>query len=153
MPNWCQNVLYVNHNNKKKMAALLAAVKAGEMCQHIKPMPKELEDTTAPSDSPNWYDWRLANWDTKWDICDAWDTDEIYHDEHSGEFHVFKFDTAWSPPIAVYDEMVKQGFDVRAEYIEYGVGYCGDYFNGDEYHYDEIPEDRSVNEHLQSEYA
>lgn len=186
MPNWCQNVLYVNHTDKEKMAALLAAVKAGAMCDHILPMPEQLKgivsgscnidgqqvrlwrvidgvETIIPADeieqleaeygTASWYEWALRNWHTKWDICDPWDTDQIYHDEGSGDFHVFKFDTAWSPPIGVYEEMVKQGFDVRAEYIEYGMGFCGDYINGDEYHYDEIPKDRDIDEHLESEYA
>ena len=113
MPNWCQNVIYVSHADKNKMVALKDAIINGEMCDHIKPMPEALKDTTSPSDSPNWYDWACDNWGTKWDVCSPWDTDEIYSDEN-GETYVFKFDTAWSPPIPVYDEMIKQGFNLVA---------------------------------------
>ena len=34
------------------------------------PMPQELKGTTSPSDTPNWYDWCVENWGTKWDIDD-----------------------------------------------------------------------------------
>jgi len=152
MPNWCQNVIYVSHADKNKMVALKDAIINGEMCDHIKPMPEALKDTTSPSDSPNWYDWACDNWGTKWDVCSPWDTDEIYSDEN-GETYVFKFDTAWSPPIPVYDEMIKQGFNLVAKYVEYGMGYHGEYsIDGDFYH-NEIQDGDEIDEHLQSEYA
>ena len=70
-----------------------------------------------------------------------------------GETYVFKFDTAWSPPIPVYDEMIKQGFNLVAKYVEYGMGYHGEYsIDGDFYH-NEIQDGDEIDEHLQSEYA
>ena len=77
MPNWCQNVIYVSHEDKNKMVALKDAILNAEMCDHIKPMPEELKGTTSPSDSPNWYDWACEHWGTKWDICSSHDTDEF----------------------------------------------------------------------------
>ena len=47
-----------------------------------------------------WYDWRLENWDTKWDVHDAEIEEERYEDEL--ESFQANFDTAWSPPEAIY---------------------------------------------------
>ena len=152
MPNWCQNVIYVSHEDKNKMVALKDAIINGEMCDHIKPMPEALKDTTSPSDSPNWYDWACEHWGTKWDICSSHDTDEIYSAD-DGETYVFKFDTAWAPPIPVYDEMIKQGFNLVAKYVEYGMGYHGEYSVDGDFYHNEIQDGDEIDEHLQSEYA
>ena len=42
-----------------------------------------------------WYDWRVQNWDTKWDAYDVVVTDD---DPESVEI---EFNTAWSPPEAI----------------------------------------------------
>ena len=42
-----------------------------------------------------WYDWRLQNWDTKWD---AYDVNIVDDDPENMEI---EFNTAWSPPEAV----------------------------------------------------
>jgi len=42
-----------------------------------------------------WYDWRLANWDTKWD---AYDVEVVDPDPENMEI---EFNTAWSPPEAI----------------------------------------------------
>ena len=46
-----------------------------------------------------WYDWRLRNWDTKWDAYDVCVTDD-----DPDQLEV-QFDTAWSPPEAVCHAM------------------------------------------------
>ena len=42
-----------------------------------------------------WYDWRLQNWDTKWD---AYDVNIVDDDPENMEI---EFNTAWSPPEAI----------------------------------------------------
>ena len=42
-----------------------------------------------------WYDWRVQNWDTKWDAYDVEVTDD------DPEQLEVEFNTAWSPPEAV----------------------------------------------------
>ena len=42
-----------------------------------------------------WYDWRLQNWDTKWDAYDVVVTDD------DPECLEIEFNTAWSPPEAI----------------------------------------------------
>lgn len=124
MPNWCNNTLTISHEDADVIDNLMAQVRAdgdGRLFQHIKPMPEELRDTTSPSDSPNWYDWSCQNWGTKWDACHmSWNQ----LDEHTV---AFDFDTAWSPPFGVYEELAEQGFEVEAYYVEYGVMFAGEW--------------------------
>ena len=42
-----------------------------------------------------WYDWRVQNWDTKWDAYDVEVTDD------DPECLEIEFNTAWSPPEAI----------------------------------------------------
>lgn len=51
----------------------------------------------------NWYDWKMANWGTKWEIGND-DITTIFEDTHLS----YNFDTAWSPPEGIYVELVKQ---------------------------------------------
>ena len=46
-----------------------------------------------------WYDWRVQNWDTKWDAYDVVVTDD---DPESVEI---EFNTAWSPPEAICNQI------------------------------------------------
>ena len=56
MPNWCNNTITIT-GDYDTLVQLKPVVEAGEgLLQAIKPMPKELEGTTSPSDTPNWYD-------------------------------------------------------------------------------------------------
>jgi hypothetical protein len=42
----------------------------------------------------SWYDWRCANWGTKWDLSE----DTMVEDE-VGDVIFYFFDTAWAPPV------------------------------------------------------
>lgn len=50
---------------------------------------------------PGWYEWSCANWGTKWD---AYDYKERVND--LGRF-VFKFETAWSPPVPILTKLAE----------------------------------------------
>ena len=56
-------------------------------------MPEALKDTVAPDDRPNWYDWCVKNWGTKWDV----DGKLVQEYEDCLEY---SFRSAWYPPIA-----------------------------------------------------
>ena len=124
MPNWCNNRLTITHKDADVIDNLMAQVRAdedGRLFQHIKPMPEELRDTTSPDDSPNWYDWSVSNWGTKWDACHmSWHQ----HDDHTVSFD---FDTAWSPPFGVYEALAEQEFEVEAYFVEYGMMFAGEW--------------------------
>ena len=58
-----------------------------------------------------WYDWRLQNWDTKWDAYDV-----VVTDDDPDQFEV-EFNTAWSPPEAICNELREQYPDVEISWF------------------------------------
>ena len=58
-----------------------------------------------------WYDWRLQNWDTKWDCYDVVVTDD---DPESVEI---EFNTAWSPPEAICNQIREDYPDVSVSWF------------------------------------
>ena len=58
-----------------------------------------------------WYDWRLQNWDTKWDCYDV----EIVDDDP--ENTEITFNTAWSPPQAICSAIREQYPDVSVSWF------------------------------------
>ena len=143
MPNWCNNRLTISHKDIDVLDNLMAQIRADDSTffGHIKPMPEntfrgnlgeEERKMCEEKGIPNWYDWSCHNWGTKWDACHV---DWSHGDDG---IVTFVFDTAWSPPIPVYKELMKQGFDVEAYYVEYGCGFAGEwhYSNEDEQYHD-----------------
>ena len=98
MPNWCENSLKVI-GNKEDLVKFKEQAKSKEksivtdirMNNFVK-MPKELIDTTSPREHPNWYEWALENWGTKWDLAA-----HLIREKDNELF--YEFDSAWSPPI------------------------------------------------------
>ena len=58
-----------------------------------------------------WYDWRLQNWDTKWDCYDV-----VVTDDDPDQLEV-EFDTAWSPPEAICNEIREQYPDLAISWF------------------------------------
>ena len=147
MPNWCNNWVEVGHEDPAKIKALAEAYNRGEFCDHVIPVPedlkitagylgdaeaqKELERKTAENQAKygagNWYDFCTSRWGTKWDISSEGVDADITDD---GKAMTAGFDTAWAPPVGVYEELVEQGYTVRAYYYEPGMCYAGVYDNG-----------------------
>jgi hypothetical protein len=137
MPNWCDNSVTLRHPDKAKIDALAAEMSkkndnGGSMAcpfQHLRPNP-----------TGEWqYDWSVENWGTKWEAS-------IIDWDHSGDNEIrLYYETAWSPPIALYEYLVEEGWEVEAIYHECGMCYIGQFTteDGDDYYeYDiTIPED------------
>ena len=58
-----------------------------------------------------WYDWRVQNWDTKWDAYDVEVTDD-----DPDQLEV-EFNTAWSPPEAICHALREQYPDVSISWF------------------------------------
>jgi len=58
-----------------------------------------------------WYDWRLQNWDTKWDCYDV-----VVTDDDPDQLEV-EFNTAWSPPEAICTELREQYPDLAISWF------------------------------------
>ena len=73
--------------------------KVGELPQYVEDYAKRLVFKSTGHADDRWYDWRVNNWDTKWDAYDVVVTDD---DPDSLEV---EFNTAWSPPEAVCEAL------------------------------------------------
>ena len=150
MPNWCDNQLSITGPNSvidkiEKIVKEDDSHKEKGLLNFFHPMPKELDGTTAPSSSAdkpqpmvegfdNWYDWRVENWGTKWELCEFYGVDRQYHSEQNeGESTItFGFDSAWSPPINAYEQFLRDNEDcsLKAWYYEGGCDFMGEWDNG-----------------------
>ena len=154
MPNWCNNTVEISHPDRSKMEALVAAVNEGKFCNHVIPVPeslhivagcvsdeaeqKKLEEDTERNIQVhgygNWYDFCVARWGTKWDV-EAYNPVEFDSEWDKNNKITTGFDSAWSPPLGVYEALIEQGFAVRGYYYESGMAYCGIYDeSGDDYY-------------------
>ena len=58
-----------------------------------------------------WYDWRIQNWDTKWDAYD------VSIDDDDPEQLEVSFNTAWSPPEAICSKIREDYPDVSVSWF------------------------------------
>ena len=86
--------------------------KVGELpVKLIDPWERYVFQSTGRSDD-RWYDWRVQNWDTKWDAYDV-QVDGGYDDDEI----TVEFNTAWSPPEAICNEIREQYPDVSISWF------------------------------------
>jgi hypothetical protein len=119
MPNWCNNSVRLSAS-KEKIDALVAVLEDKDnqqVFQHLRPMPD--------SEKENWYDWNINNWGTKWDMS------IIDWDREDDATVWIAFDTAWSPPEALYEFLFENEWYVEAYYHESGMAYCGQWIDGE----------------------
>jgi hypothetical protein len=151
MPNWCNNVVELAHEDPAMLERAKDALNRGEFLQEFIPVPedlkitagflgdadeqKKLEEATARNVEKygygNWYDYCVNEWGTKWDVGGDGVTAEI----EDGRITT-SFDSAWSPPIQAYEKLVDLGFSVRAYYYEGGMCFAGIWEDGDDDYYD-----------------
>ena len=88
-PDWANTPLLTSDNRFTKYG------NDGELPQYVEdPWRRLVFKSTGLSDQ-RWYDWRVQNWDTKWDCYAVAVTDS---DPENMEI---EFNTAWSPPEAI----------------------------------------------------
>ena len=73
---------------------------------------KSLKFKSTNVQDTRWYDWRYENWDTKWDVP----KNDIEITEINNGSIVIGFNTAWSPPIAIYKKLRDKFKDVKIEW-------------------------------------
>ena len=127
MPNWCMNNLTISHEDTEKVNEFVEAYKRGETCEYYLPTPKRDDGEL----SDDWWDYRVNNWGTKWDFGG-----ENEFIAQSGNGVICSFDTAWAPPIGLYEHLQLLGFGVEATYFEPGMGFAGRWIDGEDDHYD-----------------
>lgn len=144
MPNWITNKITIIADDKmvEKILSDVKSDEFEFDFNKIVPQPIELEGTTAPTriisdteyainpdkgitqtmsdelkqkfDFDNWYDWRNANWGTKWNA------DEIHICDNEVEFN-----TAWANPLPIFIALSSKYADVEFDimYADEDFGY------------------------------
>lgn len=101
-----------------KLEALLEAANP-EALRSAKAMILAINETGSAS----WYDWSIANWGTKWNAYSF----SMLEDEQA-----FKFDTAWSPPVPVFEALAERfpNLGIYCASFDEGWGFaCEGWFN------------------------
>ena len=133
MPNWCNNTITLTGPKEKITAIYAKAKEDNALLQQLKPMPEALEGTTSPSPTEgkvqplvdgfdNWYDWRVQNWGSKWDV----DADNLELSDDGTTISGW-FDSAWAPPIHAYEYFLTDNEDcsIKSYYYEGGMDFGG----------------------------
>ena len=158
MPNWCTNYVTIRHDDKQAILDLQATIEQSQQAKEfsagffnqILPMPEELMDneltTYGGSEDeqtarvikqktmiekygfPSWYDWRIETWGTKWDVREI----GVFEINEPDQTIELQFDTAWSPPLGVYEALMDKGFYIRAEYVDECMGFVGEWIDGED---------------------
>ena len=142
MPNWCTNHIDLS-GDLTKFKAWLGDEKL--TLNKIDPLPEALASVNgvAPDKTDdekmalrkehgadNWYDWRVQNWGTKWDI--ELDFEDGLDD---GIIININFDSAWAPPQAAISTLAAMfpEMNITHAYLEEGVGFVGkdEYIGGE----------------------
>lgn len=131
MPNWCQNQVTIEHDDPEQIKRLFDAFEKGEFLQAIEPMPEEPKPALEGvlESLPDWYNWRLQHWGTKWDVGGR---DSGQGDILTPNMLSLSFDSAWASPIQAYQKLVEQGFSVVAYYHEMGMCFMGEFNDGED---------------------
>jgi hypothetical protein len=122
MPNWCDNSLTIRHAEKSKIDELEAELNKGEaanLFQHFRPYEGEWD-----------YGWCIENWGTKWEAR------IIDFERTSGDTIYVTFETAWGPPIVLYEYIEQDGWEVEGLYNEPGMAFAGIYEEGSDSYYE-----------------
>ena len=119
MPNWCTNSFEVSHSDPVMVAKFVEAVRAGNLFETFIPY-------------GDWdYSTSVEQWGTKWDISSGDGVISADGTSASGWF-----DTAWSPAIAAYEKLEGLGFELNVIYHEPGMGFAGQYIQGEDDYYE-----------------
>lgn len=96
MPNWCMNDLRISGDTEEILRFIEDNKTDGEFCF------KTLFPEPEYANPEDWYEWRLQNWGTKWDVDGNVDVNKLDDD-----LYRLYFTTAWSPPIHWFETVVK----------------------------------------------
>ena len=163
MPNWCHNTLEVI-GSEEEVAAFVN--KARECSEELHPQPlffanfvpePEHDEANDHSAMPDWWNWRIENWGTKWEpnfeapfMAIGMEGSDPGADKEKLEIQklgdgqaivTYEFDTAWGPPGPVFDAAAKQHEDLffRLVWGEPGSDFGGkcEWKGGETVHFEE----------------
>ncbi len=133
MPNWCENELTVT-GDPQELERFKRVVKSPASpldFRRILPYPTEYArlDRCPVQGRDGFnrggYEWCIRTWSTKWWVGEV--VVEFYALPNGTCRLVYRFDTAWSPPIGVVQALIEwwAELDFELHYDEEGVGFVG----------------------------
>ena len=143
MPNWCLNHLTISHPDMDRVDRFESAYMRSDLCETFLPEPKDDEgnpvvgadyDENGNFKMPDWYLWRIKNWGCKWSF--GYDEDRGLQPTRVDNEVTVRFDTAWSPPIGLYECLNALGYSVQAYYFEPGMCFAGEWIDGEDTYYE-----------------
>jgi hypothetical protein len=145
MPNWCNNTITIRGDANKLKSIWDEAQKQQGLLAAMVPQPDDMfhgnlgeaeRAECVEKGIPNWYDWNVSNWGTKWDVGLEGLEYTVLADG-SAEISGW-FDSAWSPPIEALNTFSEANEDLSVEcfYLETGMCFvgCWDSDGGDDYY-------------------
>ena len=152
MPNWCSNTIEIEGTKEQinEFVSFLEEQNGKNWFNFFRPCPQELVDTVSgfvgedkqsvheaqqksnieKYGHADWHSWSIDNWGTKWN-CDAQDWMKIENPSEDQASVTFWFDSAWSPPTALYEFIESNSeFIVTASYLEEGMSFVGQFSGG-----------------------
>lgn len=123
MPNWCENDVLIRGSKHDVNEYIEKYTTDGSMdFDKIVPMPKEYLD------DERWYNWRVENWGTKWNIdkeSGNWD----FHGDDDVSIVEGTFETAWSPPMEALHKLSElcPNLEIELTFSEEGMQFQGKY--------------------------
>ena len=136
MPNWCQNTFEVFGPNED-VRRFTYDIHSGEgrgyagptlsFERHLPTPPEMLEPTGSATGLPEWYNWRVLNWGTKWDASEVEKVLDQPDYVAGMALVTYSFVTAWSPPLEWLKRVLVQYPTLAAKlcYREEGMGFEG----------------------------
>ena len=119
MPNWCENTLIVTGSNDRVKQFM------EETCHEKDNGDKELRFSAhfPEPDGVDWWNWRVANWGTKWE-------GQIYSLTLTENELTIGFSSAWSPPTEWLKKiaLIFPELNFELTYMETGVWFAGKCF-------------------------
>ena len=143
MPNWCSNNLSV-YGKIEDMKKFMEVIDMGNdeysLLESLYPTPPELNigDVSMNPDEQqianfekfgykSWYDWRIANWGTKWPESDLHLGQEYTENLDGTAVIAFNFESPWCSPLEAFDKISKDypSLLFAIYYEEPGMAFCG----------------------------
>ena len=125
-PNWREIILNEKIKELKKSLNKIGREASSKLIEDLNIEAVKVTDSDLTQDL-RWYEWRVANWGTKWDFGNVRGQMPIKKNEAE-----CIFDTAWSPPLGLYKKLHKLGFDIKGLYSEPGAAFAGIWENGED---------------------
>jgi len=147
VPNWCNNTITISGPKDTITAIWERANQEGNgLLNAMVPQPENIfkgnlgqaeEQMCEEQGIPNWYDWNIANWGTKWDVDISEGLELVEHPDGTASIEGW-FDSAWSPPIEAYNTFstTHPDCEIEAYYDEPGMAFLGYWSTqgGDDYY-------------------